>query len=121
MADVKKVTKRERFMELKEIVGANEDLQKFLDHEIELLDNKKSKSGTTKTQKENEVIKAQIVESLVRVGRSVTISELQAEDSEMAKFSNQKLSALLKQMVEVDKTATKVVDKKKSYFSAVAD
>ena len=37
-------------------------------------------------------------------------------DERMAEYSNQKLSALLKKLVEAGKV-TKVVDKKKSYFS----
>ena len=46
----------------------------------------------------------------------VTSTELQELDSEMANYSNQKLSALLKQLVEENRVV-KTVDKKKSYFS----
>ena len=56
-----------------------------------------------------------IVSALNEIGRSVTISELQKENAEMAEYSNQKLSAMLKKLVDNGKV-TKVVDKKKSYF-----
>ena len=57
-----------------------------------------------------------IVNALNEIGRSVTISELQKENAEMAEYSNQKLSAMLKKLVD-NKQVTKMVDKKKSYFT----
>ena len=59
----KKVTKKERFAQLLELeaVKANADLVAFINHEIELLENKnKSKSGEkkpTERQRENEQLK----------------------------------------------------------------
>ena len=116
---VKKATKKEMFTELIELAQENErtDLIAFCEHEIELLNKKASASGQTKTQAENEKIKNVIVEELTRIARAVTISELIKESESLGQYSNQKLSALLKQMVEVDKTATKIVDKKKSLFT----
>ena len=46
-----KVTKRMRFEQIKSLVGDNEELVAFIDHEIELLDKKNSRTGKpTKTQ-----------------------------------------------------------------------
>lgn len=111
-----KKTKREFFGELREIVKENAELVAFIDHEVELLDNKKGKSGVTKTQKENAEIKENLLAEMTNFDKAMTISEMQAESDLMAKYSNQKLSALLKQMVENDKTVVKTVEKKKSYF-----
>ena len=116
---LKKATKKEMFRKLIELAQENErtDLIKFCEHEIELLNKKASASGQTKTQAENEKIKVVIVEELTRIARAVTISELIKESESLGQYSNQKLSALLKQMVENDKTVTKIIDKKKSLFT----
>lgn len=110
-----KKTKKEFYGELRELVKDNAELVAFIDHEVELLNKKRTSNGQTATQKANVEVKEKIVNALVEIGRNVTISELQAENEEMAQFSNQKLSALLKQLVD-NGEVTKVVDKKKSYF-----
>ena len=114
---VKKATKKEMFGELIKLAETNErtDLIAFCEHEIDLLNKKASASGQTKTQAENEKIKIVIAEELTRIARAVTISELLKESEELGQYSNQKLSALLKQMVESG-TVTRVVDKKKTMF-----
>jgi len=114
----KKLTKREVFSKMLEVseIASKDLFVEFINHELELLDRKSSKSTQTKTQVENEGIKNAIVESLERVAKAVTITELQELDSEMANYSNQKLSALLKQLVKENRVV-KTVDKKKSYFS----
>lgn len=116
MAEIKKMTKKGMFESLKGYVADNAEMVAFIDHEIELLNRKASKSGQTKTQKENEGIMENILVALEKVGRPVTITELQNENEDMAQYSNQKLSALLKKLNESGKVS-KVTDKKKSYFS----
>lgn len=115
---VKKVTKRDNFNALLQIeeVKANQELVDFINHEIELLDKKSAgrTASTTANQKANEEIKKVIVSELIKLGKR-TISELQKESEELAQYSNQKLSALIKQLVD-NGEVTKTVDKKKSYF-----
>ena len=113
----KKMTKKDYFNQLLAIkeVSANEGLVGFINHEIELLAKKSGKSGQTKTQKENEVILKTIVECLATDRTPMTITELQGAYTELADFSNQKLSALMKKLVD-NGTVTKTIDKKKSYF-----
>ena len=107
----KKMTKKQYFGVLLELVKGNEDLESFINHEIELLE-KKSTSGTkTKNQVENESIKVEIVNALVELDRAVTVSELMTKVA----YSNQKLSALLKQLVE-DNKVERIEDKRKTYF-----
>ena len=119
-----KLTKRDYFKMILEVVEGNEQLTEFVNHELELLDKKASSKSMTSNQKENEQIKARIVQALVELGRPVTITELQANNGEMAQYSNQKLSALIKQMVRSEDNPngeiTRAIDKKKAYFS-IAD
>lgn len=121
----KKITKKERFMELINLVNASEvesksEMVAFLEHEIELLERKSSSSAKTKTQQEHEKIMALIVEELRKVGKPVTITELMKESVVMAEYSNQKLSSLLKKLIEAENpVVVKTIEKKKSYFSVV--
>ena len=116
-----KVTKRERFAQLMEIVNASQvenstELVAFIEHEVELLNKKNSRSGKpTKTQLANESIKTQIVSVLERVGKPMTVTQLLAE-SELADLSNQKVSALLTQLRESG-TVVRTVEKKVAYYS----
>ena len=118
-----KMTKRDYFNAILTVLATVEDtdvsgLTAFVNHEIELLENKRSTAKPTKTQTENLAVKETIVSVLKEIGKPVTITEMQKFSAELAEFSCQKLSALLKQLVENDKTVTKVTEKKKTYFSA---
>ena len=114
---MEKMTKREMFEMIKGVCANDTRIVEFCEHEIELLNRKSSKSTQTKTQIENESIKGAIVNALTEIAKPVTITEMQELNTEMANYSNQKLSALLKQLVENDKKVVKTVDKKKSYFT----
>ena len=118
----KKMTKKETINLLIDVLMGNqevEDMQIFVDfltHERELLEKKSSNSGQTKTQKENETIKEKIVATLQELDRPVIITELQEANAELANLSNQKISALLKQLVD-NGIVKREVDKKKAYFT----
>ena len=113
---MEKMTKKEMFEMIKGVCANDTRIVKFCEHEIELLNRKSSKSTQTKTQIENESIKGAIVNALTEIAKPVTITEMQELNTEMANYSNQKLSALLKQLVESNQVV-KTVDKKKSYFT----
>ena len=119
MAEIKKLTKKDYFNELKGLVSDRQDLVDFIDHEIELLSKKSSRTAPTKTQVENEKIKEKIVATLVELGKYATITDIQNANIELADLSNQKISALLKQLVD-NEIIEKVIDKKKAYFKASA-
>ena len=119
MAEIKKLTKKDYFNELKGLVSDRQDLVDFIDHEIELLSKKSSRTAPTKTQVENEKIKEKIVATLVELGKYATITDIQNVNTELADLSNQKISALLKQLYD-NKVIEKVIDKKKAYFKASA-
>ena len=105
-------------------VQTNEEYTNELNKIIAQLKKKNAKGGVTKTQKENEIVANMLVEELEKVGKPITITDLM-NTSEVIKdyrlengnaLSNQKISAIFKQLVE-NKTLVKVIDKKKSYFS----
>ena len=95
-----KVTKRELFMAIRERVMDDAEMVTFIDHEIELLDNKRNTPRTpTKTQLENETYKSLIVEYLTVEDAPRTIKEIQAGIPALAEFSNQKITHLLSALV----------------------
>lgn len=115
MAEIKKLTKKEKYGMVLNYIQDNEMLVEFINNEINLLNKKASSTSKTSTQKENEVIKEKIVALLIEIGQPITITDLQKNSEDMAKYSNQKLSALLKQLHD-DKIVNKFTDKKKTYF-----
>ena len=54
------------------------------------------------------------------VTNGMTVSEMQKASDKLAGYSNQKISAILRKMVDSG-TIVKTVDKKKSYFSIATD
>lgn len=117
MTTTKKITKRERFNSLLSLseVQADAGLVAFIEHEIELLDKKNSadKKPTAK-QSENEVIKDAIVEGMEE-NRLYTVTEIIKEVAECNELTNQRVSALLRQLKDEGKVV-KTIDKRKSYF-----
>lgn len=112
MAETKKMTKKGYFEILRELVLDRPELVSFIDREIELLSKKNSKTSPSKNQIENEAIKVKILDALEEFGKGVTVSELMVK----VPYSNQRLSALLKQLVE-DNKVVRVEDKRKAYFT----
>ena len=118
----KKMTKKEMFAMVQAVVENatvenKAEMIAFIEHEIELLEKKSSKSGQTKTQKENEILKEELMVALTEMEKPVTISNFcELTSHPVGKLSNQKLSALLNQLVKADRVV-KTVEKKKSYFA----
>ena len=111
-----KVTKRERFEQIKALVSNNAELVAFIDHEIELLNKKNSRSGKpTKTQVENETIKNTILDTLRIIGKPVIVTKL-IDNDELNGLSNQRVSALLTQLRKSDKVV-RTVEKKVAFYS----
>jgi len=96
-------------------IKGNEIYVNYLTHELELL-NKKRATKDTKVNAEHEELMGIIKDELARVGKAVTISELQKESETLAEYSNQKLSAMFRKLVS-NKEVTKIIDKKKSFFT----
>ena len=115
-----KITKKERFTEMVAIFNGLErmDLVEFCEHELELLEKKSASKGDSKKAKEMVADMDFIFEELVAMNGPVTITELiKARNLE---YSNQKVSAMLKKLIEVGKVE-RYTDKKVAYFVAVTD
>lgn len=117
----KKITKREKFemlMALSE-VQANPILSEFIEHEIELLAKKNSaEKKPTEKQTENAGIKDIIIEVLTDEEKGMTISAMQKKNADLGEYSNQKISALVRQMI-LDGIVEKTEEKGKAYFRLV--
>ena len=110
-----KITKKEMFTMIKAQVKDNAEMVAFIDHEIELLDKKASNKKATKTQEANIGIKATIL-AVLEGTKPMTVTEMQGASAELGELSNQKVSALVRQLVEAGKVV-KTIDKKVSRFS----
>lgn len=113
----KKMTKREMFEQIKANYNLTEDEKVFIDHELELLAKKNSADKKpTATQVANDGIKSAILEGMEN-GRLYTITDMIKEIPACADLTNQKVSALVRQMTP--DLIEKVEDKRKSYFRKV--
>ena len=88
----------------------------FIDHEVDLLTKKSGgEKKPTAQQTANESIKTAIIEGMTK-NRLYTVTEIQKEISECAELSNQRVSALLRQLKDENKVV-RTEDKRKAYFS----
>ena len=114
------MTKKEMFNLIATLNADNEEIVTFCNHEIELLDKKKS-NGNAKANEKMEQAVELVYTALAQTDRAVTTSELIAEygltelANESGVVSTQKVSALLKKLVD-NKRVEKYTDKKKTYF-----
>ena len=115
----KKMTKRDYFNQLLERVKGDDALEKFINHELELLAKKNSsEKKPTAVQVANEGIKETILEVLEENGGLMTITDIQKANAELGELSNQRISALVRQLL-ADGKAERVEEKRKAYFKAV--
>ena len=115
-----KATKREMFEQIKGLEGVTPEIVDFVNHEIELLNRKKtSERKPTKTQVENEGFKQAILDVLAKAEKPMTISEImQGEGLEGLK--NQRVSALVTQLKKAGIVVRTEV-KKVAYFALNKD
>ena len=112
-----KITKKEviGMMMNEEVIKANPTYVAYLENELALLNKKAQNKKATKTQEQNVGIKATILKVLATIG-SGTVTDIQNGNEELSTLSNQKVSALVRQLVESGEVV-KTIDKKKSIFS----
>ena len=128
----KKITKKEMFTKVLEIVKSaeieNVELYTdFINHEIELL-NKKSTSRKPTAQQEDNKILMQTILAVLEVAEDtvnplLTISEIQSKSPTLNEYngkpiSNQRISALLKKLIESGQVERQEI-KRKAYFKIV--
>lgn len=113
---MKKMTKKEMFNQiLTHLTDADEIA--FVEKQIEMLDRKAgTKSGKpTANQVANEGIKAAIVDAM-EADKAYSIADLMAGVEALADLSNQKVSALMKQLVDAG-AVVKTYEKRKAFFT----
>ena len=113
-----KKTQKDFYNEIIEVLNevGRDDLVEFCNDRIDKLSRKSSSKKPTKTQVENENIKDIILEVLAEIAPAT--ATMIATDPRVG-VSNQKVTALLTQLIKDDKVV-KTIEKGKSYFS-VAD
>lgn len=125
----KKVTKRMVYGEMVKIFEemGRADLVKFAENEITLLDRKASAKKSTK--KDNEEIKALVLDTLATLDNPITITDLlnipalseyrYTDGKEINKvLTNSKISAVMRALKEEGKVI-RTEEKRKAYFSIV--
>lgn len=107
------MTKREFYEVIANKGIVTDEMVEMATKYIDQLDTRNANRKPSKNQLANEELKTEILGVLSTTGMTVT-EVLKALDK--AELSNQKVSALMKQLVETNKVI-KTVDKRKSYFS----
>lgn len=125
----KRITKAMRFEDIKALLNGEDvkhgtsvaDALAFCDSEMALLAKKNtSDKKPTKTQAENEGYKALILDFLREQSEGVTCTDVQKSVTEFADFNNQKIAALMRQLVDAGKVSKEVI-KGKALFSIVKE
>ena len=118
------MTKKEMFTLIATLNANDQAIVDFCNHEIELLERKKSQGNAKANEKMDSQVNL-VYNALVAVDKPVKVSELVANGgldelaNESGVVSTQKVSALLKKLVDSGKVV-KFTEKKNTYFS-VAD
>lgn len=118
-----KLTKKDKFAMVLEMVKDNTELREFIEHEIELLENKKSGSDKAKAKKdaETEKLKADLLVALAEYGEPVTVTDFHDKStSTVASLSVSKLTSLLTSLRKDGKVVREEI-KKRPYYSVVAE
>lgn len=114
----KKLTKKQMFEQiLAHTVDPTE--RTFIEHEIELLDNKSAKNGTKKPTKEQEAnlaLRGSIVSYLTEVDERMTITEMLRDIPACSGLSSQKVTQNVKRLVEAG-DLVRVEEKGTAYFA----
>ena len=116
-----KLTKREKFNMVLEIVKDDEMLKKFIENELELLDKKASGSDKAKAKKnaENEKLKADLLVALKEYGEPVTVTDFHDKSpAVVATLSISKLTNLLTSLKNDGKVVRTEIKKRPFYSVA---
>ena len=116
----KKPTKKQMFQSILDSCELTAGQVAFIKHEMELLDKKNSSDKKpTAQQMANDAIKTAILEGM-KPNQLYTITDI-IKDKDIgvcAELSNQRVSALMRQLKE-DGKVSRIEDKRKAYFSKV--
>ena len=114
---MEKMTKRDYFNAIRELVADRPDLVAFIDHEVELLSKKNATRSTKPTKSATET--ANVAEKILAVlpaGEKFTATEIAGMDETLKNVSNQRITAALKVLMNTG-FVTNTREKGKSYFT----
>lgn len=115
MATTKKMTKKDYFEQIKKNYALTEDEVKFIDHEIELLEKKNSADKKPTAQQVANKSTQEAILVAMEDGKMYTITDLIKTVPECADMTNQRVSALVRQLV-ADGAVVRIEEKRKAYF-----
>lgn len=114
----KKMTKAQMFAQIKANYNLTDEENAFIDHELELLAKKNSaEKKPTAQQTANKAICDAIVNGM-EDGKLYTITDLIKTIPECADLTNQRVSALVRGMLDIK--VERVEEKRKAYFRKLA-
>ena len=112
----KKPTKAQMFQRILDNYELTDAEKEFIKHEMDLLAKKNSADKKpTAQQTANEGIKSAIIDGM-ESGKAYTITDIIKSVSACADLTNQRVSALMRQMVESG-AVIRTEDKRKAYFT----
>ena len=114
----KKMTKMQKFEMLSKLDAVKSDpvLSEFVAHEMDLLSKKNSaEKKPTAQQVANASVQTAILNGM-EDGKAYTITDIIKEVPECADLTNQRVSALVRQLVDAGKVV-RTEDKRKAYFT----
>lgn len=120
-----KLTKKDMFSMIMKLNADNKEIVAFCEHEIELLERKKSNGNAKANAKIAESLD-NVYEALVAYGKPVTTTELIVSgklndfglENDVGIITTQKVSSYLNKLVACGKAKSEKI-KKKTYFSIV--
>ena len=115
MANNKKMTKKDYFEQIKAKYNLSTDEIAFIDHEIELLEKKNSADKKPTAQQVANKSTQEAILANMADGQMYTITDLIKTVPECADMTNQRVSALVRQLV-TDGAVVRIEDKRKAYF-----
>ena len=109
------MTKKEMFQNLANLHADNAEIVAFCNHEIELLEKKKSADKKPTAQQVANKSTQEAILANMADGQMYTITDLIKTVPECADMTNQRVSALVRQLV-TDGAVVRIEDKRKAYF-----
>lgn len=117
MTTIKKMTKADYFRQIMANYPLNEDEKAFVEHELELLAKKNSaEKKPTAAQVANESLKQAIMNGM-ESDKLYTITDIIKSVPECADLTNQRVSALVRQLIP--ERIERVEEKRKAYFRLI--
>ena len=117
MANTKKMTKKDYYTAILAKYALTEDEKAFINHEIELLEKKNAADKKpTAQQVANKSTQDAIYEGM-ESGKLYTITDLIKCIPECADMTNQRVSAIVRQMI--GEKVERIEDKRKAYFKKI--